>query len=117
MTFFATSVLCFGVRRCLRMPRVTAKSAALSLAFLLAMTAAGKLGAVPWSARQMAVMYSFAWVGFTMGAFPSRRLLRECVSDWHQGKPREERKIPSRYGIFMILTVTLMLFLAYLLAT
>ncbi|GLX42060.1 hypothetical protein ACFXB4_29040 [Streptomyces lavendulae] len=116
MAVFATSVLCLGVQRCLRTPRPTALAAGVSVVFLLVMTALGGLGAVPWSARQMVVMYSFTWVGFTIGAIPSGRLLRDHLEAERRQPGSEAPAVPARYVVFMVMTVSLMLLLAYALA-
>ncbi|MGO4463158.1 hypothetical protein AB4039_38685 [Streptomyces sp. M-16] len=117
MAVFATSVLCLGVHRCLRMPRPTAMAAGLSVVFLLVMTGMGGLGAVPWNARQMMVMYSFTWVGFTIGAIPCGRLLRDHLRAGGGQTEGEGPAVPTRYVVFMCVTVSLMLLLAYVLAT
>ncbi|MET8750870.1 hypothetical protein ABZW32_12340 [Streptomyces sp. NPDC004667] len=117
MAVFATSVFCIGVQRCLRTPRPTALAAGVSVVFLLVMTTLGGLGAVPWNARQMAVMYSFTWVGFTIGAIPSGRLLRDHLEAERRQPGSEAPAVPTRYVVFMVMTVALTLLVAFVLAT
>ncbi|MFF1344234.1 hypothetical protein ACFVYT_41650 [Streptomyces sp. NPDC058290] len=119
MAVFAACVLCLGVHRCLGMRRPTAVAAGLSVVFLLVMTGMGAVGAVPWSARQMMVMYSFTWVGFTIGAIPSGRFLREHLrSGGQQLAPQDGgRVLPVRHVVFMCSAVSAMLLLAYVLVT
>lgn len=119
MAVFATCVLCAGVHRCLGMRRPTAVAAGLSVVFLLVMTALGALGAVPWNARQMMVMYSFTWVGFTIGAIPSGRILRDHLRSGaeHPAPQAGGRVVPVRHVVFMCVTVSVMLLLAYVLAS
>ncbi|MFF4582595.1 hypothetical protein ACFY15_30060 [Streptomyces sp. NPDC001373] len=117
MAVFATSVLCLGVQRCLRTPRSAVMAAGVSVVFLLVMTALGGLGAVPWNTRQMVVMYSFIWVAFTIGAIPSGRLLRQHLEAERRQPGTEAPAVPTRHVVFMVMTVSLMLLLAYALAT
>ncbi|MFF4648136.1 hypothetical protein [Streptomyces sp. NPDC001389] len=92
-------------------------TAGVSVVFLLVMTALGGLGAVPWNARQMMVMYSFIWVAFTIGAIPSGRLLRQHLEAERRQPGSEAPTVPTRHVVFMVMTVSLMLLLAYALAT
>jgi hypothetical protein len=116
MAAFATAVLCLGVQRCARTRGPVAKTAVLSFAFLLVMTGMGRLGIVPWDARQMMVMYSFVWVGFTIGALPSGKRLREAFAAGDRRPESDAPALPVRYVVFMCVAVTLALFLAFPLA-
>ncbi|MFI5982186.1 hypothetical protein ACIBEA_15030 [Streptomyces sp. NPDC051555] len=117
LAVLATCVLCLGVQRCLGTRGSAAKAAGLSLLFLLLMTVMGGVGAVPWNARQMVVMYSFTWVGFTIGAIPSGRLLRAHLRAGTASTSDRGLVVPTRHLVIMCVTLSLALLLAYVLAT
>ncbi|MEV6684484.1 hypothetical protein AB0N28_03955 [Streptomyces sp. NPDC051130] len=117
MAAFATSVPCFGMYCLLRTWRSTAIVGGVSVVFLLVMTASGYLGVVPYSARQMVIMYSFGLVGVTVGAIPAGRLFRDHAAGRHQNTTGEDFVFPARHGIFMLVTLSIASLLAFLLAT
>ncbi|MEU3910394.1 hypothetical protein [Streptomyces sp. NPDC029721] len=85
----------------------TAVAAGLSGIFLLLMTAMGAVGApCPGAPGQMMIMYSFTWVGFTIGAIPFGRILRDHL-----------RSSGLRHVISLCVTVSAMLLVAYVLVT
>ncbi|MFJ7205975.1 hypothetical protein ACIQWR_20865 [Streptomyces sp. NPDC098789] len=117
LAVLATCVLCFGVQRCPGMRGSAAEAVGPSLLFLLLMTVMGGVGAVPRNARQMVVMYSFTWVGFTIGALPSGRSLRAHLRAGAASTSDRGPVVPTRHLVIMCVTLSLTLLLAYALAT
>ncbi|MEU7151937.1 hypothetical protein AB0B15_28500 [Streptomyces sp. NPDC045456] len=61
----------------------------------------------------MLVLYSFAWVGITIGLFPSRKLMYRYAEEISRGVKREKYPFPARYLVAAVASVVVMSFLAY----
>ncbi|WP_242902247.1 hypothetical protein [Actinomadura terrae] len=116
MATFATSLLCLAVDRWMRERKATAAFVIMSVVCCLGMVVVGALQAEHWNVRQMLVCYSFAWLGLTIGLFPARKLFREFADEWRRGVRRDEYKLPVRYRVAPVVSVTVSGFLAYALA-
>ncbi|MET7315564.1 hypothetical protein ABZX83_09190 [Streptomyces thermoviolaceus] len=117
MAAFATSLATWGAHALFRLYKVTATVAALSIVTCLGFIAEGRIQPQHWNARQMLVLYSFAWTGITIGLFPSRKVYFKWVDDWNKGIRRDRYKLPRRYQAAFVLSFTTMVLLAFLLST
>ncbi|MEU4203679.1 hypothetical protein [Streptomyces sp. NPDC045470] len=85
----------------------------VSLACCLGMVLVGQFQYQHWSPRHMLVLYSFAWVGITIGLFPSRKLMYRYAEEISRGVKREKYPFPARYLVAAVASVVVMSFLAY----
>ncbi|MFJ1732423.1 hypothetical protein [Streptomyces sp. NPDC088254] len=116
MAAFATLLLCLAVDRWMKVRKLTLMLFVLSIASCLGMIAAGKAQWQHWNASQMLILYSFTWTGLTIGFLPSRTLLLQYGEEFRNGIKREQYHYPRKYQIFMVSSVIVMCFLAFILA-
>jgi hypothetical protein len=113
---FVTLVVCLGVHRWVRAPRLTAGVFAVSVLCCLGMVAVGAAQYQHWNVRQMLVCYSFTWAGFALGFLPSRRYVLSWADDWRRGIRRERYDYPARYRATVYTSVVVMALLGYVLS-
>ncbi|MEF3119558.1 hypothetical protein [Streptomyces chrestomyceticus] len=89
---------------------------AVSVACCLGMVLVGQLQYQHWSPQHMLVLYSFGWVGLTVGLFPSRKLMHQYAEEINRGEKREKYDVPARYTVFAVFSVVVMSFVAYALS-
>ncbi|WP_173864712.1 hypothetical protein [Streptomyces roseifaciens] len=113
----ATLVFCFAMDRWMKVRKLTVAFLVISAGCCLGMIAVGSLQHQHWNARQMLVLYSFAWGGLTIGMFPSRKLFLKYGDEMRRGVKREKYEYPARCQAALYASVILMCFLAFVLAT
>ncbi|MEV4744455.1 hypothetical protein [Streptomyces sp. NPDC049555] len=117
MAAFATLVFCLAIDRWMKVRKLTLAFLVISVGCCLGMIVVGGLEYQHWTARQMLVEYAFMWTGLTIGMFPSRKLFLEYGDEWRRGIKREKYEYPARYQAALYLSVVLMGFLGFILAT
>ncbi|MFF9135545.1 hypothetical protein ACF1AY_35225 [Streptomyces sp. NPDC014776] len=117
MSAFSTFLLCFAVDRWMKVRALTLVFLGVSLACCAGMVAIGQAQAQHWDARQMLVLYSFAWAGLAIGLLPFRRLFLQYGEEMRNGTKRTQYEFPRKYQAFTLLSVSIMCLLAFLLAT
>ncbi|WP_329248957.1 hypothetical protein OG223_17270 [Streptomyces sp. NBC_01478] len=117
MAAFATFALCFVVDRWMKARKLTLGVLVGSLGCCLGMIAVGAVQPAHWNSRQMLVMYSFVWIGLAAGLIPPRKLFLEYGDEWRRGIKRDTYAYPARYRVIMYVSVGVMCFLAFVLAT
>ncbi|MFI1965439.1 hypothetical protein ACH429_15220 [Streptomyces pathocidini] len=116
MAALATFIFCFYMDRWLKIPKVTAMSFVISVGCCLGMIAVGGLQYQQWSPKQMLVMYSFGWLGLTVGLIPSRKPALNYYDEWRRGIRREKYEYSKWCAIAPAISVTLMSFLGFILS-
>ncbi|WUO78249.1 hypothetical protein OG436_01785 [Streptomyces caniferus] len=117
MAAVATLIFCFYMDRWLNARKVTAMSFVISVGCCLGMIVVGGLQYQHWSHKQMLILYSFTWVGLTIGLIPSRRPVFEYCDEWRRGVRRDKYEYSKWCAIAPVVSVTLMGFLGFILAT
>ncbi|GGO54622.1 hypothetical protein [Streptomyces lasiicapitis] len=117
MAALATFAFCFAIDRWMKERKLTVVFLVISVGCCLGMIAVGGAQVQNWNARQMLVLYSFAWTGLTIGMFPTRKLLITYGDEYRHGIQREKYEYPKRYFAALLFSVILMCFLAFVLAT
>ncbi|GGY06627.1 hypothetical protein [Streptomyces hiroshimensis] len=117
MAAAATLVLCLAIDRWTKSHKLAVVVLVASVGCCLGMIGAGGLQAQHWNARQMLVMYSFTWAGFTIGLLPSRRLFLTYGEEWRRGVKRDKYEYPARCRWAVYVSVIAMGLLAFFLAT
>ncbi|MFF4602739.1 hypothetical protein ACFY12_08300 [Streptomyces sp. NPDC001339] len=116
MAAFATFLFCLAMDRWIKVRKLTVLCAIISVGCCLGMIVVGNLQYQHWNARQMLVLYSFTWIGITIGFLPPRKLLLKYCEEWRRGVKREKYEYPARYVTYAIISVGLMDLLAFVLA-
>lgn len=114
MAAFATFLIAWEAHALLRMRKFTAAMVAIPVVSCLGMIAEGRAQYHPHSARQMLVLYSFAWTGLAIGLFWTRRLWFEWCEDWRNGV-RRDYVLPRRHKVILDTSVMVMMLLAVVL--
>ncbi|GCD42246.1 hypothetical protein [Streptomyces paromomycinus] len=113
MAAVATFVFCSAMAAWIPGRRGKVVFPLVSLACCLGIVLVGQFQYQHWSPRHMLVLYSFAWVGITIGLFPSRKLMRRYAEEINRGVKREKYPLPARYVVAAVASVVVMSFLAY----
>jgi hypothetical protein len=101
----------------MKLCRLTLAFLVLSLGCCAAMVVVGAAQYQTWTARQMLVLYSFAWAGFAMGLFPARKTLSAYGEEWRRGVTRDRYPISVRHQAVFYASVICMVLLAFVLGT
>ncbi|MCF3105189.1 hypothetical protein IPZ58_26880 [Streptomyces roseoverticillatus] len=109
----ATFVFCFAMTKWIPGRRGKIVFPLVSIGCCLGMILAGRLQSSHWGPQHMLVLYSFSWIGLTLGLFPSRKLMHTYATEINQGVKREKYPVPVRYQLAAIFSVIIMTFLAY----
>ncbi|MFF7402736.1 hypothetical protein [Streptomyces murinus] len=113
----ATAILGFGVHWVFRSGKAMALYLVISVGCCLGMIGAGSLQYQHWSASQMLIMYTFSWLGLTVGFFPSRKLLRHYADEQRRGRDLKGSPYPAKYQAPLYISVGIMIILGFLLST
>ncbi|MYT33612.1 hypothetical protein [Streptomyces sp. MspMP-M5] len=117
MAAFATFIFCLAIEKWMKARKLTVVLLILSVGCCLGMMAVGHIQYQHWNARQMLVLYSFAWTGLTIGLLPAGKLFRKYGEEMRRGVKREKYEYPAWTVATPIISVSLMCILAFVLAT
>ncbi|MFF9330611.1 hypothetical protein ACF1AY_38630 [Streptomyces sp. NPDC014776] len=95
MSAFSTFLFCFAVDRWMKVRALTLVFLGASVACCAGMVAVGQAQAQHWDARQMLVLYSFAWAGLAIGLLPYRTLLLQYGEGWQNDTKRARYEYPG----------------------
>ncbi|MFI1965440.1 hypothetical protein ACH429_15225 [Streptomyces pathocidini] len=113
----ATLTFCLYMDRWLKVRKLAVAFLVISPACCLGMVIAGGLQYQQWSLKQMLIMYSFTWIGITIGLVPPRRLVLEYLEEFQQGVKREKYEFPRWQSMVLCISTTVMIVVGFVLAT
>ncbi|MFE5870078.1 hypothetical protein ACFQ6V_15710 [Streptomyces roseifaciens] len=116
MAAAATLVFCFAMTKWIPGRRGKTVFPLVSIGCCFGMILVGRLQSVHGGAQHMLVLYSFSWIGLTVGLFPSRKLMHMYATEINQGVKREKYTVPVRYQFAAVIPVIVMAFLAFALS-
>ena len=116
MAAAATFLFSFAMAKWIPIRKGKAVWPLISVACCFGMILVGRLQYQNWSAQHMLVLYSFAWIGVTIGLFPSRKIMHQYATEINEGVKREKYEFPARFQVAAISSVIVSCFLATLLS-
>ncbi|GAA5615588.1 hypothetical protein CP981_06595 [Streptomyces platensis] len=101
----ATSLFCFSMTKWIPGRKGRTVFPLVSAACCLGMILVGRIQYQHWPVQHMLILYSFAWVGLTIGLFPARKLMHKYATEINAGVKREKYDVPARYQVSAISSV------------
>ncbi len=105
---FATFIFCLAVEKIIEIRKLTVACAVISAGCCFGMIIMGSLQYQEWSAEHMLVLYSFGWIGFSIGLIPFRKPYSEYAEERRRGVMREKYEYAKWRPLVTVASVIVM---------